>query len=130
MATSPLPSRGPHGGEINVATSLLPSRGPHGGEKSTEANLLHGVCTACSAHTMKPSQGGREETTLHLCKHHKGLHILGGWWPWPRTICCCVSVLEDGGSLPEIEAFCIDPIGAQLIAICSTMWAVVDKPCY
>ena len=19
--------------------------------------------------------------TLHLCMHHKGLHILGGWWP-------------------------------------------------
>ena len=59
----------------------------------------HSVGTARSAHTMKPSQGGREETTLHLCNRHQGLHILGGWWPWPSTICCCVSVLEDGGSL-------------------------------
>ena len=58
------------------------------------------VRTACSAHTMKSSQGGREETTLHLCRRHKGLYILGGWWPWPSAICYFVSVLEDGGSLP------------------------------
>ena len=62
--------------------------------------LLHCVRTACSAYTMKPSQAGREETTLHLCRRHKGLHILGGWWLWPSTICYCVSVLEDGGSFP------------------------------
>ena len=35
--------------------------------------------TACSAHTMKPDQGGREETPLHLCKRHKGLQVLGTW---------------------------------------------------
>ena len=40
--------------------------------------LLHCVCTACMAHTMKPSQGGIEETTLHLCRPQKGLHILVG----------------------------------------------------
>ena len=45
------------------------------------------------------SQGGMEETPLHLCRHHKGLHILGDWWPWQSAICCCMSVLEDGGSL-------------------------------
>ena len=55
--------------------------------------------SACSADTMKPSQGGREETPMHLCRRHNGLHILGDWWPWPSTICYCVSVLEDGGSL-------------------------------
>ena len=45
--------------------------------------VLRGHCvrTTCSAHTIKPSQDGREETTLHLCNRHKGLHILGGWWP-------------------------------------------------
>ena len=48
---------------------------------------MHCVGTMCSAHAMNPSQGGREETTLHLCRHHKGLHILGGWWPWPSAIC-------------------------------------------
>ena len=65
------------------------------------------------------------ETTLHLCSHHKG-----GWWPWPSAICCCVTVLEDGGSLLGTEAFCLDPIGAKLVAICNTMWALIDKPCY
>ena len=65
------------------------------------ALCVHCERTACSADTMKPSQGGREETTLHLCRHHKGLHILGDWWLWPSTTCCCVSVLEDGGSLLE-----------------------------
>ena len=94
------------------------------------AKLLHCVRIACSAHAMKPSQGGREETTLHLCRCHKGLHILGGWWPWLRAICCCMSVLEDGGSLPQTWAFCLDPIGAQLVAICTTMWAITDKPSY
>ena len=59
----------------------------------------HRMRTACGADTMKPSQGGREETPMHLCRGHKGLHILGDWWPWPSVICCCVSVLEDGGSL-------------------------------
>ena len=69
---------------------------------------------------------------MHLCRRHKGLHILGDWWPWPwpSAICCCVSVLEDGGSLLGTQAFCLDPIGAQLVAICSTMWAVANKPCY
>ena len=68
---------------------------------SGQVVALHGHCVriACNADTMKPSQGGREETTLHLCRRHKGLHILGGWWPWPSAICCCVSVLEDGGSV-------------------------------
>ena len=33
------------------------------------------VHTACNAHTMKPSQGGREEITLHLRRRHKGLFI-------------------------------------------------------
>ena len=56
-------------------------------------------CTACSAHAIKPSQGGREETTLYLCRRHKVLHIPGGWWPWPSATCCCLSVLKDGGSL-------------------------------
>ena len=60
---------------------------------------VHCERTVCSADTMKPSEGGREETTLHLCSRHKGLHVLGDWWPWPREICCCVSVLEDGGGL-------------------------------
>ena len=69
------------------------------------ACALHGhiVHIECNAHAMKPrkpSQGGREETTLHLCRRHKGLHILGRWWPWLSTIYCGVSVLEDGGSLP------------------------------
>ena len=51
------------------------------------AKLVH--CVQCR----------HNQTTLHLCRRHKGLHILGDWWPWPSTICCCVSVLEDGGSL-------------------------------
>ena len=67
---------------------------------------------------------------MHLCRRHKGLHILGDWWPWPSTIYCCVSVLEDGGSLLGTQAFYLDPIGAQLLATCSTMWAITDKPCY
>ena len=29
----------------------------------------HGLCVS------------REKTTLHLCRRHKGLHILGDWWP-------------------------------------------------
>ena len=62
--------------------------------------------------------------------HHKGLHILGDWWPRPSAICCCMSVLEDGSSLLETWAFCLDTFGAQLAAICNTMWAVTDKPCY
>ena len=95
-----------------------------------EGMLLQCVRTACNAHAMKPSQGGREETTLHLCRRHKGLHIPGGWWPWPSTICYCVNVLEDGGSLLGIWACCLDPSGARLVAVCSTMWAVTDKPCY
>ena len=57
----------------------------------------HCVCTACSADTT--SQGGREETPLHLCRCHMSLHVLGAWRPWPSAICCCVSVLEEGGSL-------------------------------
>ena len=36
---------------------------------------------------------------MHFCRRHKGLHILGDWWPWPSATCCCMSVLEDGGSL-------------------------------
>ena len=36
------------------------------------------------------------ETTLHLCRRHKVLHIPAGWWPWPSATCCCLSVLEDG----------------------------------
>ena len=63
------------------------------------ARLVHCERTACNADTMKPSQGGREEMPLHLCRRHKGLHILGAWWPWSSAICCCESVLEDGGSL-------------------------------
>ena len=47
---------------------------------------LHCLCNACNAHAMKPSQGGREETNLHLCRRRKGLHILGGWWPWPSKM--------------------------------------------
>ena len=66
---------------------------------------------------------------MHLCRRHKSLHILGDWWLWRSAICCCASVLEDGGSLLG-TAFCLDPIGAQLVAVCSTMWAVTDKPCY
>ena len=45
------------------------------------AKLVHCMRTVCSADTMKPSQGGREETPMHLCSRHKGLHILGDWWP-------------------------------------------------
>ena len=74
-----------------------------GGRQRQIGVTHHGLgprrCTACSAHAMKPTQGGREETTLHLCRRHKGRHILGGWWPWPTAICCCMSVLEDGGCL-------------------------------
>ena len=40
---------------------------------------MHCVGTACSAHAMKPIQGGREETTLHLCRRHKVLRIPDGW---------------------------------------------------
>ena len=61
------------------------------------ARLVRCVRTVCSADTMKPSQGGRGETTLHLCRRHKGLHMFGDWWPWPSASCYCVSVLEDGG---------------------------------
>ena len=42
---------------------------------------------------------------MHLCRHHKDLRILGGWWLWPSAICCCVSMLEDGGSLLGTYAF-------------------------
>ena len=49
---------------------------------------------------------------MHLCRHHKGLHILGDWWPWPSTMCCCVSVLEDGGGLLQ-ETIC--KISQQII---------------
>ena len=67
---------------------------------------------------------------LNVCRRHKDLHILGDWWPWPSTICGCLSVFEDGGYLLETYAFCLDPIGAQLVTICSTMWVILDKPCY
>ena len=49
------------------------------------ALCAHCVGTVCNAHTMKPSSGGKEEITLHLCRRHKGLHILGDWWPWPSA---------------------------------------------
>ena len=85
--------------------------------------LLHYVGTAYIAHRMK-------ETTLHLCNRHKGFHILGGWWLWQSAISCCVNMLEDDGSLQGTYAFHLDGIGTQLAAICSTMWAVTNKPCY
>ena len=67
---------------------------------------------------------------MHLGRRHTNLHIFGDWWPWPRAICYCVSVLEDGGSLLGTSVFYLDPIEAQLVAICSTVWAVTDKTCY
>ena len=84
-----------------LTTNTRKPRVEVGARRGTEvmAKLVHSVRTACSANTMKPSQGGREETPMHLCRRHKGLHILGGWWPWPSAICCCVGVLEDGDSL-------------------------------
>ena len=72
----------------------------------------HYVGTACSAHVMKPSQGGREET--HLCRRHEVLHILVGWWLWPSTICYCVSVLEDGGSLLGNRHSALTQLGPNL----------------
>ena len=117
-----------------VATSVArhPGLGWRWGGALGQVGALRAHCVriACSANTMKPSWGGREETPLHLCRCHKSLHILGDWWPWPSAICFCVSVLEDGGSLMGTWAFCLHPIGAQLVAICSTMWAVIDTPCY
>ena len=53
---------------------------------------------------------------LHVCRRHKVLHIPGGWWPWPSAICCCLSVLEDVGSLLVTYKFCVDPIWAGLLA--------------
>ena len=49
---------------------------------------MHCVGTTCA---MKPSEGGREETTLHLCRRHKWLvavakrnlllhECVGRWW--------------------------------------------------
>ena len=70
-------------------------------ERTACALRGHIVCTARNADTIKLSQEGREETPLHFCRRHKSLHILGGRWPWPSAICCCVSVLEDGGSFLE-----------------------------
>ena len=80
---------------------------------------MHG--TACSAHAMKPSQGGREETTVHLCRRHPFLHIQasqGSSYPW-----WVVAVAKRNLLLPE----CVggwwqpfrDPIGAQtVVALC------------
>ena len=51
---------------------------------------------------------------MHLCRRHKGLHILGDWWPWPSAICCWVSVLEDGGSLVGHRHSALTPLGPNL----------------
>ena len=53
------------------------------------AKLVHCVGTACNAHKMKPSQGAREEITLHsypwwlvaVAKHNLLLReCVGRWW--------------------------------------------------
>ena len=77
-------------------------------------HCLHCERTACNADTMKPSQGGREETTMHLCKRHKGLHILGDWWPWPSAMCCCVSVLEEMATFWGQRHSALTPLGPNL----------------
>ena len=92
--------------EAQTYPALLPSHQEH----------RECLCTACSTHGMKPNQEGNEETTLHLCRHHKVLHIPGAWRSWPSATCCCLSMLENGGSLLGTMAFCLDAIGAQLVA--------------
>ena len=59
------------GAWLNPKRSAVPSPG--------QVGALRAHC--CSADTMKPSQGGREETPMHLCRRHKGPHIPGDWWP-------------------------------------------------
>ena len=51
---------------------------------------------------------------MHLCRRHKGLHILGDWWPWPSAICCCVSVLEDGAAFLGHRHSALTPLGPNL----------------